>query len=396
MPQQQHYHLTLLEASCLNMTVNRNGVDQGAISKRTVTAKGNLIVGTANSVVSNLAVGNDGEQIVADSSTSTGLSYQANWAAGKNAIINGDFRISQRGTTFTNSTNGTYTLDRFSVVYDGTITSHTVSQQTFTPGTAPVAGYEGANFARWAITTNGTSTYRLFTHRIEDVRKYAGQTVTFSFWMKADSARTLTNATYGQNFGSGGSGTVESTFTLSTTSLTTSWQRITGTATVPSISGKTIGTGSNLFIYLSLPSAGTFDTWGWQLEAGSVATAFQTATGTLQGELAACQRYYYRNTSGAEYDKYGWSMGYTTTNTLGIVNFPVTMRTAPSALDYSGINLYLWGTGGYTISSVTLSGESNQNLAVIETAGSTSLTQNRMYQISAQAGTSYLGFSAEL
>ena len=216
------------------------------------------------------------------------------YAAGKNKIINGSFAFSQRGNTFTNPSSGAYTLDRFSVVYDGTVTSHTVSQQTFTPGTAPVTGYEGSSFARWAITTNGTSTYRLFTHRVEDVRTFAGQQITFSFWMKADSARTLTNATYGQNFGSGGSGTVESTFTLSTTSLTTSWQRITGTATVPSISGKTIGTGSNFFLYLSLPTAGTFDMWGWQVEAGSIASPFQTATGTIQGELAACQRYYYK------------------------------------------------------------------------------------------------------
>ena len=37
----------------------------------------------------------------------------------KNIIINGDFRIGQRGTTFASVTNGDYTLDRWAVLSNG-------------------------------------------------------------------------------------------------------------------------------------------------------------------------------------------------------------------------------------------------------------------------------------
>jgi hypothetical protein len=79
----------------------------------------------------------------------------------------------------------------------------------------------------------------------------------------------------------------------------------------------------------------TFDIWGVQVEAGSVATAFQTATGTLQGELSACQRYYFRfSVDGTD----SFSIGYAgSVNTAqGVIPFPVSMRAEPSALEQSG------------------------------------------------------------
>jgi len=216
----------------------------------------------------------------------------APFVAGKNRIINGDFGVWQRGTSFSNPVNETYLADRFNIVFDGTGATRTVSQQAFTPGTAPVSGYESAYFIRMAQTVAGSGgTYIGFNQRIEDVRTYAGQTITLSFWAKADASRTIL-PNFQQNFGTGGSTTVATSGT--TITLTTSWARYTQSFTLPSITGKTIGTSSllQLFLGFAANTVQTIDLWGVQIEAGSVATPFTTASGTLQGELALCQRYF--------------------------------------------------------------------------------------------------------
>ena len=257
--------------------------------------------------------------------------------AGKNKIINGNFGVWQRGTSIT-TTNATavYTADRFTVYNDFTAGSSSFSQQSFTAGAAPVAGYEGTFFGR--MTTATTSTYAEIGQRIEDVRVFAGQTATFSFWAKA-SVNTTVTPTFRQFFGSGGSGNVNTAG--ATFAVTTSWQRFSVTFSIPSISGKIIGTGNYGFMYISfVPSTSqTFDSWGWQLEAGSLATPFQTATGTIQGELAACQRYYYLAVSGTT-QAIGLTSQYSTTLAIGLVNFPVTMRTAPTLALVTGTSYY--------------------------------------------------------
>ena len=106
------------------------------------------------------------------------------YAAGKNKIINGDFYVNQRN--FTSVTATAYGFDRWR--YEFSTGTNTYSAQTFTPGTAPVAGYEAKNFAQMAISgQSATSAYNILGQRIEDVRTFAGQTVTFSVWAKASS-----------------------------------------------------------------------------------------------------------------------------------------------------------------------------------------------------------------
>jgi hypothetical protein len=216
----------------------------------------------------------------------------APFVAGKNKIINGDMGVWQRGTstTLTNNTFG-FGPDRFRAYVTFSAGTSTFAQQTFTAGTAPVAGYEGTYFAR--ITCGSTSTYTEVSQRIEDVRTLAGQTATVSFWAKSSAALVFTPYLI-QSFGTGGSSDVLTA--ASNITLTTSWVRYTATISVPSVSGKTIGANNTLVWALTHVSgtlnSATIDLWGVQVEAGSSATNFSTASQTIQGELALCQRYY--------------------------------------------------------------------------------------------------------
>lgn len=321
----------------------------------------------------------------------------AGQAAGKNKIINGDFSIWQRGTSISlsNSTR-TYGADRFAARSFFSAGSSTFSQQTFTAGSAPVSGYEGTYFGR--ISCGSTATAWQFDQRLEDVRQFAGQTVTFSFWIKASSSNPTTVIEIVQNFGSGGSASVITNATGP--NITTSWQRFNVTLNIPSISGKTIGTGSyiefSVYSNSGVTNSMSVDTWGWQVEAGSTATPFQTATGTKQGELAACQRYYWRMAGAGNYAPAGISGAATSSTAMsGMFNNPVPMRTSATALEFSNLAMYD-GTTVTAITNITFddAGITSQRLSVNVASG---LTQYRPYYVIRNNNSSgYLGFSAEL
>jgi hypothetical protein len=308
--------------------------------------------------------------------------------AGKNKIINGDFGIWQRGTSF--SASGAYCADRWQVNASGA--TGTWSQQTFTPATAPVAGYEGQFFLRMAIT--GADDNAGIIQKIENVRTFAGQTVTVSFWAKGDTTRTL-QAVLSQDFGSGGSATVSTV--SSNIAITTAWARYSATITLASISGKTIGTSSNLAVNLRNPinETSTIDFWGVQLEYGSKATPFQLAGGgDPQSELAMCQRYYVRFDNDSSNATHGIGLAYDTTNTYFSNQLPVTMRTRPSSIDFSALRL----TDGVTTINVTSANLvlSDRNQPLIQFVVASGLTAYRPYLIQQQSTSGYYGLSAEL
>jgi hypothetical protein len=192
--------------------------------------------------------------------------------------------------------------------------------------------------------------------------------VTVSFWAKAATGTPKIGIELAQNFGTGGSPSAQVNTLAGTVTISTSWARYTATVALPSLAGKTIGSNQGQVNATFWVSAGTdfnartgsvgiqsntFDIWGVQVEAGSIATPFQTATGTIQGELAACERYYYRLTFHAGAQRFGVGLNDTTTSATLTIPFPITMRTNPSALEQSGTagDYSVYNSPGITVCS---------------------------------------------
>jgi hypothetical protein len=324
--------------------------------------------------------------------------------AGKNKVINGDFAINQRAFT-TTTTDGAYTFDRWR---NGSDALTTVSAQTFTVGAAPVSNYESTNFIRLVSAgQSAAGALSIITQRIEDVRSLSG-TYTISFWAKAATGTPKLSLEIDQQYGSGGSTRV--TNDAGQVTLSTSWVRYSKTVTVSSFSGKTIGAGSyaSLNIFCSAGSnfnartgslgiqSNTFDIWGVQVEYGSKATPFQTATGTIQGELAACQRYFQRFGDGVANEMI--ALGTVTSNIAYVlIPHPVQLRGTPS-LSVAGNANFIISNGVATnnptaINADILSSKVSSvgvSFGVVVTAG----TAARWYRDASDPA--YVDFSAEL
>ena len=257
--------------------------------------------------------------------------------AGKNKIINGNFDIWQRGTTFTATNSGAYTADRWHMQNTNTVT---ISQQTTG---VPV----GSQYCL-RMTSGSTLAVSDFFQYIEtaNVVPMQGKTVTYSIKLRRNAANTsnallLIQKSATTDAGSGASWTTISSATVANASLPTGttssdWYTATLTLAIPSD-----GTANSLRVYAStsaqIANTAYLELAQAQLEVGSVATPFQRAGGTIQGELAACQRYYYRaNADGTGYPAFGNGTASTGSQAYAFINFPVIMRTKPTALEQSG------------------------------------------------------------
>jgi hypothetical protein len=271
-----------------------------------------------------------------------------NFYAGKNKVINGDFGIWQRGTSFSFSSSGGYTADRFQGGSGGGgVVS--ITRQSFTTGQTDVPN--AIYFFQANYSTSGTDIV-LIDHRIEDVNTLAGQVATFSFYAKVNSGTKSVTPRLVQDFGSGGSTGVVTSLTSQT--LTTSWQRFTISTTIPSISGKTVGANSYLRLDLFATTSGvlTYGVANVQLEAGATATAFQTTSGSIGGELALCQRYL-PAISGESNSILGYA--YSTTGSQIYIKLPTTARTKVTGITVNSTfsGNYLLINQGFTSAAPT-------------------------------------------
>jgi hypothetical protein len=325
-----------------------------------------------------------------------------NRALSHNYIINGAMEINQRNFESTNLLE--YTFDRWLAVQLSS--TPTYSSQTFSEGEEPLQGFPAKNYIRVA-TSDQTEANQVVLYRqfIEDVRTLAGQTVTLSFWARAASGTPKIAVELGQ------ASVVEpinySFFGQAT--LSTSWVRYSVTGSLDSLAGMTIGDNSSLQVSFWV-SAGadfdirtgslglqnnTFDLWGVQLEAGSVATPFKRHAPSLQGELAACQRYFERVDGSGSF----FGPGFVNSETLvyGVYTYKVEKRVSPTYSSSSSTALTVFtattGTIGTTANSAAILAGTKAAILQVTPASTTVGGQGGLLGIS---GSGFVDFSAEL
>jgi len=275
-----------------------------------------------------------------------------------NYYINGNFDIWQRGIT--SSLTG-YLSDRWKD--GGSGVTKTSSRETFSLGQTDVPN-NPKYYHRTIITVAGVAAgdNTNFHQRVEGVKVLADETITASFWVKADSSKNMA-VDFTQYFGTGGSpSTTNHGIGVTTLNLTTSWQKITITVSVPSISGKTLGTDGNDYFRMMLwydagstydartnslgHQTGTFDVAQFKIEKGSIATSFENRP--IAEELALCQRFFEKSygietpvgtitLDGILYfrqDRIGTS-NTLTRQTNGQTNFKTTKRAIPTMTGYN-------------------------------------------------------------
>lgn len=178
-------------------------------------------------------------------------------------IINGDFNSWSHGTRFNNpgetADNWLWTTNNVG----------TISRERFTKGEAPVSSVLSPFYLRWSI--KGDSQTKEILQKVKDVRTFAGQTVALSFWARQTVGSTTFQTRIFQDFGTGGSPSplTQAGGSYAVPTLTKSWKRFIQLYTIPAITGKTIGSNGDSFLWVSFQAgstaAGQLDLWRVQL-----------------------------------------------------------------------------------------------------------------------------------
>ncbi len=258
---------------------------------------------------------------------------------GRNRIINGSFRVNQRGFSTSTGWPGTETFDRW--VFASSGGTAVLTKQSASLGVLPESM---TDFARIEVSGQSASGHysRLF-NKIENVATLSGKNVTVSFYARASSGTPSVAVSCSQFFGSGGGASDEVDVPLGKVQISTTWTRYSVTGTLPSIAGKTIGTLATNFLSTSLwTSAGsvyssetnslgvqnaTIEFWGVQLEEGSNLTLFDTQS--YGSELLACQRYFVSISGTSVNPMFGGGNAVLANFANVPINLPTTMRIPP-------------------------------------------------------------------
>jgi len=270
-------------------------------------------------------------------------------AGRKNLLINGDFRIWQRGTT--QSTNSYGSVDRWFCWGSNS----TFSRSTDVPNES---GFE------YSIATSGTPTGEYIIAQAIELPVtgnagvfYNGQIITVSYYAKSsvngDSLRDF--IAFRDSIGTSSNQSVVHSDTSIFHTLTTSWKRYERTYTIGVSSN---GTNTSLVVMprsTSTPS-GNISITGVQVEAGANATEFEHRS--YGEELALCERYC-QGFPGGRIAVGNWNGS---TQAFCSTALRTAMRATPTLFSYTAGKVLVEAVNWYAATTVSLTESSNTHV----------------------------------
>jgi hypothetical protein len=345
----------------------------------------------------------------------------------KNRIINGNMSVDQRNAGASVSLAAgadQYTLDRYDVQNNTTSGAFTCQQVS----TAPAGFINSMKITVTATEASPTSTMKARIYQAIEGLNVAdlnwgsatnAKTVTLSFWVQSS-----VTGTFGGSLGNASDNRAYPfTYTISAANT---WEQksvtIAGDTTGTWATNNTTGILLNISLLAGTSRSGTAGAWnsnwntsatgatnllatngatfyitGVQLEVGSTATSFDYRPyGT---ELALCQRYYYKLAIGQGNSRALSGYISSTTQSINLLNMPVSMRTSPTALETSGTAAHY--SVAYTNTETTCSAVPSYNDASFNTVSvigpvASGLTPGQGCQLRYINASAYLAVSAEL
>lgn len=402
-----------------------NDADEANELVAKLTTKGDLLV-TTGSALNRLAVGSNGQVLVADSGQTNGVAW-VDPQTNRNVVINGAMQVAQRGTSVAGFTGGDFiyrTADRFNTAISS-LGTWTESVENDAP-----TGSGFRKSLKFLCTTADASPaaadYFIFNQNLEgqNIQQFLKGTTSakpfaLSFWVKsnvtgtytvnlrdADNARSCAasysvsaSATWEKKtiifpadttgaFDNDNALSLRLTFNLALGSLYTSGTL--GTTWASTVDAN-LGVGQT-----NLASAinNYWQITGVQLEAGAVATPFEFEDAGVT--LAKCQRYYYFVCSGTT-KTFGVGFYNSATQVDTVVGFPVTMRTEPTLAATSGTDYYRFTSNSSTdtFNSLTIARQTT-NTALLTNNTEASGTEYRAGRFETNNASSFVAFTAEL
>lgn len=344
-------------------------------------------------------------------------------AGNRNKIINGAMMIDQRnaGASVSNSASRVYTLDRWAML--GSASSKFSVQQNAGSVTPPIGFKNYLGVTSLAATSVGASDYYLIQQRVEGFNAAdlswgtsGAASVALSFWVRSSLTGTFGGSirnsagdrSYPFSFAISAANTWEQKTVIIVGDITGTWltdngigldlafglgngSSFSGTANAWQAGNYHAPTGATSVVGTN---GATFYLTGVQLEKGATATPFENR---LYGtELALCQRYYYKHSSGASV-VIGTLSCYSTTRIDCVVKFPVTMRSSPTFEAASGTNFFQGYAGSYSQQfSTILLNSAQPNAAILYNAAVSGYTAGAAGWVENVNSSAYTAFNSEL